>query len=88
MLELCQCLFYESHYISPLSDFLIERCLKNKKLLGNKFYWCLKVAEENFLFRDKVTTLLMQLFMVSGPQFINTIIFVSFYKTLEIKKYV
>ena len=35
MLELCQCLFYENHYISPLSDFLIGRCLKNKKLLGN-----------------------------------------------------
>ena len=73
MLELCQCLFYENHYISPLSDFLIGRCLKNKKLLGNKFYWCLKVAEENFLFRDKVTTLLMQLFMVSGPYFIDNI---------------
>ena len=73
MLELCQCLFYESHYISPLSDFLIERCLKNKKLLGNKFYWCLKVAEENILFKDRITTLLTQLFMMSGPDFIDYI---------------
>ena len=73
MLELCQCLFYESHYISPLSDFLIERCLKNKKLLGNKFYWCLKVAEENILFKDRITTILTQLFMMSGPDFIDYI---------------
>ena len=73
MLELCQCLFYENHYISPLSDFLIGRCLKNKKLLGNKFYWCLKVASENFLFKDKITTLLTQLFMMSGPYFIDNI---------------
>ena len=58
MLELCQCLFYENHYISPLSDFLICRCLKNKKLLGNKFFWCLKVAAANYLFKDKITTLL------------------------------
>ena len=74
MLELCQCLFYENHYISPLSDFLIGRCLKNKKLLGNKFYWCLKVASANFLFRDKITTLLTQLFMLSGPFFIDDIL--------------
>jgi len=73
MLELCQCLFYENHYISPLSDFLIGRCLKNKKLLGNKFYWCLKVAAENYLFKDKITTLLTQLFMMSGPFFIDNI---------------
>ena len=73
MLELCQCLFYENHYISPLSDFLISRCLRNKKLLGNKFYWCLKVAAENYLFKDKITTLLTQLFMVSGPFFIDDI---------------
>ena len=74
MLELCQCLFYESHYISPLSDFLISRCLKNKKLLGNKFYWCLKVSEGNILFKDRIKTLLTQLFMMSGPDFIDYII--------------
>ena len=73
MLELCQCLFYESHYISPLSDFLISRCLKNKKLLGNKFYWCSKVASANILFKDRITTLLTQLFMMSGPFFIDQI---------------
>ena len=73
MLELCQCLFYENHYMSPLSDFLLGRCLKNKKLLGNKFYWCLKVAGENFLFRDKIRALLTQLFMISGPFFIDNI---------------
>ena len=73
MLELCQCLFYESHYISPLSDFIISRCLKNKKLLGNKFYWCSKVASSNFLFKDRITTLLTQLFMMSGPDFIDQI---------------
>jgi phosphatidylinositol-4,5-bisphosphate 3-kinase len=73
MLELFQCLFYESHYISPLIDFLISRCIKNKKLLGNKFYWCLKVSEGNILFKDKIMTLLTQLFMMSGPDFIDYI---------------
>ena len=73
MLELCQCLFYENHYISPLSDFLLGRCLKNKNLLGNKFYWCLIVAGENYLFKDKIRTLLTQLFMLSGPYFIDNI---------------
>ena len=73
MLELFQCLFYENHYISPLSDFLISRCLKNQKLLGNKFYWCSKVASANFLFKDRITTLLTQLFMMSGPSFIKRI---------------
>ena len=58
MLELCQCLFYENYYTSPLGDFIIEQSLKNQKLIGNKFYWCSKVASENFLFRDRIVILL------------------------------
>ena len=73
MLELCQCLFYENYYISPLGDFIIEQSLKNQKLIGNKFYWCSKVASENFLFRDRLIILLTQLFMMSGPSFIDNI---------------
>ena len=73
MLELCQCLFYENYYISPLGDFIIEQSLKNQKLIGNKFYWCSKVASENFLFKDRIIILLTQLFMMSGPSFIDNI---------------
>ena len=73
MLELCQCLFYENYYTSPLGDFIIEQSLKNQKLIGNKFYWNSKVASENFLFRDRIVILLTQLFMMSGPSFINNI---------------
>ena len=73
MLQLCQCLFYESNYLSPLADFIIEKSLKNKKLIGNKFYWSANVASENFLFRDRLYTLLAQLFMMSGPSFIDNI---------------
>ena len=73
MLELCQCLFYENYYTSPLGDFIIEQSLKNQKLIGNKFYWSSKVASENFLFRDRIVILLTQLFMMSGPSFINNI---------------
>ena len=73
MLELCQCLFYESHYTSPLGDFIIEQSLKNQTLIGNKFYWSSKVASENFLFKDRIVILLTQLFMMSGPSFIDNI---------------
>ena len=73
MMELSQCLFYENYYTSPLGDFIIEQSLKNQKLIGNKFYWCSKVASENFLFRDRIVILLTQLFMMSGPSFIDNI---------------
>ena len=37
MLMLCQCLLYENFIVNPLSDFLIERSLRNPKLIGNYF---------------------------------------------------
>ena len=73
LMQLCQCLFYENYLVSPLADFLIEKSLSNQKLLGNKFYWNAKVGCEHFLFKDRLNIILAQLFMVSGPQFINTI---------------
>ena len=53
-MELCQCLFYESYYLNPLADFLIEKCLSSQILIGNKFYWSCKVAMENPLFKPKL----------------------------------
>ena len=73
LMQLCQCLFYENYLVSPLADFLIEKSLSNQKLLGNKFYWSAKVGCEHFLFKDRLNIILAQLFMVSGPQFINSI---------------
>jgi hypothetical protein len=44
MLQLCQCLLYETFLVNPLSDFLIERSLTNPKLIGNAFFWNSRVS--------------------------------------------
>ncbi|MCQ2818302.1 MAG: hypothetical protein MJ252_13630 [archaeon] len=72
-MELCQCLFYESYLLNPLADFLIQKCLSSQKLIGNKFYWSCKVAMANPLFKPKLVYNLAQMFMVSGPSYIETI---------------
>ena len=74
-LELCQCLFYESYLLNPLADFLIEKSLQNQQLIGNKFFWLAKVASENIMFRGRITIILTEMFMMSGPKFIDDIEF-------------
>ena len=71
--QLCQCLFYENHLLNPLADFIIEKCLSNKQLLGNKFYWTILVAMENPMFRNRLSAILVQIFAMSGPSFIEYI---------------
>ena len=44
MLQLCQCLLYETFLVNPLSDFLIERSLTNPKLIGNAFFFNSHIA--------------------------------------------
>ena len=73
IMELCQCLFYESYLLSPLADFLIEKSLKNQQLIGNKFFWFAKVATENMMFKNRLNIILAQMFMMSGPKFIDDI---------------
>jgi hypothetical protein len=52
MLQLCQCLLYETFLVNPLSDFLIERSLTNPKLIGNLFFLELPCKyEKSFIFR-------------------------------------
>ena len=71
MLQLCQCLLYETFLINPLSDFLIERSLINPKLIGKSFFWNSRVSMKNPLFADRLTLYLIQMLMLSGEKFLN-----------------
>ena len=71
MLQLCQCLLYETFLVNPLSDFLIERSLTNPKLIGNAFFWNSRVSMKNPLFSDRLTIYLLTILMYSGPNFLN-----------------
>ena len=71
MLQLCQCLLYETFLVNPLSDFLIERSLINPKLIGNTFFWNSRVSMKNPLFSDRLTIYLLTILMYSGENFLN-----------------
>jgi len=71
MLQLCQCLLYETFLVNPLSDFLIERSLINPKLIGNAFFWNSRVSMKNPLFSDRLTIYLLTIFMYAGENFLN-----------------
>ena len=71
MLQLCQCLLYETFLVNPLSDFLIERSLINPKLIGNAFFWNSRVSMKNPLFSDRLTIYLLTILMYSGETFLN-----------------
>ena len=71
MLQLCQCLLYETFLVNPLSDFLIERSLINPKLIGNAFFWNSRVSMKNPLFSDRLTIYLLTILMYSGENFLN-----------------
>mmetsp|Transcript_29445 Transcript_29445/g.49909 ORF Transcript_29445/g.49909 Transcript_29445/m.49909 type:complete len:1193 (-) Transcript_29445:248-3826(-) len=47
MLQLVQCLKYEAHHDSPLSQFLIRRALRSPYQAGHKLFWTIK-AEMSF----------------------------------------
>ena len=71
MLQLCQCLLYETFLINPLSDFLIERSLSNPKLIGNSFFWNSRVSMKNPLFADRLSVYLIQILMLSGEKYLS-----------------
>ena len=71
MLQLCQCLLYETFLVNPLSDFLIERSLTNPKLIGNLFFWNCRVNMKNPLFSDRLTIYILTILMYSGEDFLN-----------------
>ena len=71
MLQLCQCLLYETFLVNPLSDFLIERSLTNPKLIGNAFFWNSRVSMKNPLFSDRLTIYVLTILMYSGENFLN-----------------
>ena len=73
MLQLCQCLLYETFLLNPLADFLIERSLSNPKLIGASFFWNSRVNMNNPLFAERLSAYLIQIFMISGDTFLKDI---------------
>ena len=71
MLQMSQCLLYETHILNPLSEFILECSLKNPRLIGNSFFWNAKVGMNNLLFTERLSTLVCQLLMLSGPTFLE-----------------
>ena len=70
---LCQCLFYENFLINPLADFLIERSLKNQRLIGYLFIYYNRVNMKNPLFEERLSAYSMMFLMMAGNKFINNL---------------
>ena len=68
---LCQCLFYENFLINPLADFLIERSLKNQRLIGYQFIYYNRVNMKNPLFEERLSAYSMMFLMMVGNKFVN-----------------
>jgi hypothetical protein len=49
MPQLIQALKYELFHHSPLSEFLIEKALINKRVIGHAFFWSLKANLGNLI---------------------------------------
>ena len=82
---LCQCLFYENFLINPLADFLIERSLKNQKLIRYLFIYYNRVNMKNPLFEERLSVYSMIFLMMAGNKFINNLfqeIKINYYLTL------
>jgi phosphatidylinositol-4,5-bisphosphate 3-kinase len=73
MLQMCQSLMYEPHLVSPLSEFLIEKSIKNPHLIGSKFYWNAKVSMNNRLFKERLSVFVTQILMLTGPSFLECV---------------
>ena len=70
---LCQCLFYENWLVNPLADFLIERSLKNQRLIGYQFIYYNRVNMKNPLFEERLSAYSMMFLMMAGNKFINNL---------------
>ena len=70
---LCQCLFYENFLINPLADFLIERSLKNQRLIGYQFIYFNRVNMKNPLFEERLSAYSMMFLMMAGNKFVNNL---------------
>ena len=71
MLMLCQCLLYENFIVNPLSDFLIERSLRNPKLIGNYFILYNRVNMKNPFFEEKLSCYILQFLMLCGNKYLE-----------------
>ena len=68
---LCQCLLYENFLVNPLADFLIERSLKNQRLIGYQFIYYNRINMKNPLFEQRLSAYSMMFLMMVDNKFIN-----------------
>ena len=79
---LCQCLFYENFLVNPLADFLIERSLKNQRLIGYQFIYYNRVNMKNPLFEERLSAYSLMFLMMAGNKFVNNL-----FKEIKINYY-
>ena len=68
---LCQCLFYENFLINPLADFLIERSLKNRRLIGYQFIYYNRINMKNPLFEQRLSAYSLMFLMMVDNEFFD-----------------
>lgn len=73
MLQFSQALLYEEHHLSPLSEMLIERALKNPYVVGHSLYWTLKSNLYLKVSYERYFVILEQFLMLCG-RFLETFI--------------
>ena len=73
MLQMCQALLYEPYQINPLSEFLIEKSIKNPGFIGSIFFWNAHVCMKNRIFRERMAVIVATILMFSGNKFLINI---------------
>ncbi len=68
--QLVQALKYEPHHQSALSEFLLERALKNPRVVGQSLFWLLKSNLSNVNSHERFY-LLMERFLMTCGKFKN-----------------
>lgn len=57
---------YELYHISPLSEFLLERALKNTGVVGQSLYWSLKASLHSRASHERLYLVLERFLMCCG----------------------
>ena len=59
---------YESNFVSPLAIFLVHRALKNRHIIGEKFYWLSNRLISSGEFAERYSLLLEMYLKAAGDQ--------------------
>jgi hypothetical protein len=71
LLQMTQCLKFESYHNSPLSRFLIERSLKSPFIVGHHFFWHLKAELHNSQVCERYACILEEYLSHAGRETIE-----------------